>query len=143
VWLATLKPHEVIARRRQPVDRRHDPVAVWVAYVSCDAQRGGGVDTSLKGDTHGLGVTKRPKKRCEAQPMVTQRTPCAHNTIGWARQWLTPDVPSVRAWGLMRMVREVVHVSGQIVFDHRQRSSPLLLHPADPLAKGFAPGVFA
>jgi len=61
----------------------------------------------------------------------------------WARQWLTPSVPRVRAWGLMRMVREVVHGSGQIVFDHRQRISPLLRNPADPLANGLAPGWFA
>jgi hypothetical protein len=54
----------------------------------------------------------------------------------WARQWLTPSVPRVRAWGIMRMVREVFHVSGQIVFDHRQSISHIILNPADPLAKG-------
>ena len=32
----------------------------------------GGVETSLKGDTQGLGVTTRHKTRFEAQQMVTQ-----------------------------------------------------------------------
>jgi hypothetical protein len=106
-------------------------------------QRGGGVETSLKGDTQGLGVTTRHEKRVEAQQMVTQLKTLAHNTMVWARQWLTPYVPRVRAWGIMRMVRDVFHVSGQIVFDHRQRISQILLNPADPLAKGLAPGLFA
>lgn len=56
--------------------------------------------------------------------------------MGWARPGRTPDVPSVRAWGIRRMVREVFHVSGHIVFAHRQRISHILLHPADPLATG-------
>jgi hypothetical protein len=106
-------------------------------------QRGGGVETSFKGDKQGLGVTKRHKKRFAAQQMVTQLNALAHNTIVWARQWLTPYVPSVRSWGIMRMVRDVFHVSGQIVFDHRQRITQIMLNQADPLAKGLAPGLFA
>jgi hypothetical protein len=106
-------------------------------------QRGGGVETSIKGDKQGLGGTKRHKKRFAAQQMVTQLNAVAPNTIVWARQWLTPYVPRMRGWGIMRMVRDVLHRSGQIVFDHRQSISPILLNPADPLAKGVAPGLFA
>jgi hypothetical protein len=43
----------------------------------------------------------------------------------------------------MRMVRDVFHVRGQIVFDHRQSIAQILLNPANPLAKGLAPGLFA
>lgn len=106
-------------------------------------QRGGGVETSIKGDKQGLGGTKRHKKRFAAQQMVTQLNAVAHNTIVWARQWRTPYGPRMRGWGLMRMVRDVLHMSGQIVFDHRQSISQILLNPADPLAKGLAPGLFA
>jgi hypothetical protein len=106
-------------------------------------QRGGGVETSIKGDKQGLGGTKRHKKRFAAQQMVTQLNALAPNTIVWARQWLTPYVPRMRGWGIMRMVRDVLHMSGQIVFDHRQSISQILLNPADPLAKGLAPGLFA
>jgi len=49
----------------------------------------------------------------------------------------------MRRWGIMRMVRDVLHVSGQIVFDHRQRITQIILNRADPLAKGLAPGFFA
>jgi hypothetical protein len=132
-----------LALARQPVDRLQDPSAVLLADVDVDEQRGGGGETALKGAKHGLGVTKRQKKRCEAQQSVTQLNALAHHTIGWARQWLTPSVPSVRSGGIMRMVREVLHVSGQSVFDHRQSSSQIRLNPADPLARGLAPGLFA
>ena len=75
--------------------------------------------------------------------MVTQLNALAHNTIVWARQWLMPYVPRMRQWGIQRMVRDVFHISGQIVFDHRQRISQIRLNPTDPLAKGLAPGLFA
>jgi hypothetical protein len=90
-----------------------------------------------------LGVTKRNKKRFEAQQMVTQLNALVHNTIVWARQWLSPYVPRMRQLGIMRMVRDVFHVSGQIVFDHRHRISQIVLNPTDSFAKGLAPGLFA
>lgn len=105
-------------------------------------QRGGGSETSRKGAQQGWGVTKRHQKRCAAQQMVTQLTAWTHTTSGWVRQWLTPYVPRVRG-GIIRLGRDVFHVSGQIVLDHRQKISPMRLTPADPLATGFVPGVFA
>lgn len=136
VLSSTLEPHAVIELSRQPVDRLNDPVAVLLASVSCYDQRGGGVETSLKGDTHGLGVTTRHQTRFEAQQMVTPLKTLAHHTIVGARQWLTPSVPRGGAWGRMRRVRDVWHVRGQIVCDHRPSISQLLRNPADPLAKG-------
>jgi hypothetical protein len=143
VLISTLTPEEVIALSCQPVDSKTDPSAVLLAYVYVYDQRGGGVETAIKGDKQGLGVTKRNKKRFEAQQMVTQLNALAHNTIVWARQWLSPYVPRIRQWGIMRMVRDVFHGSGQIVFDHRQSIAHIMLNPADPLAKGLAPGLFA
>jgi hypothetical protein len=136
VLISTLSPDEVVALARQPVDRVKAPDAVLLAYVYGYDQRGGGVETSCKGEKQGLGVTKRQKKRFAAQQMVTQLHALAHNTLVWVRQWLTPYVPSMRRWGIMRMVHDVLHVSGQIVFDHRQRITQIILNRADPLAKG-------
>jgi hypothetical protein len=143
VLISTLAPQEGMALTQQPVDRVNDSTAGLLTYVSFYDQRGGGVETAIKGDKQGLGMTKRNKKRFEAQQMVTQLNALAHNTIVWARQWLTPYVPRVRSWGIMRMGRDVFHVSGKIVFDHRQHISQIMLNPADPLAKGLAPGLFA
>ena len=143
VLISTLSPHDVVALSTQPVDRVNNPTAVLLAYVYFYDQRGGGVETAIKGDKQGLGMTKRNKKRFAAQQMVTQLNALAHNTIVWARHWLTPYVPRVRDWGIMRMVRDVFQVRGQIVFDHRQSIAQIMLNPADPLAKGLAAGLFA
>jgi hypothetical protein len=63
---------------------------VLLAYVYLYDQRGGGVETSFKGDHQGLGNTKRSKKRFEAQQMVMLLGALAHNVVIWARRWLTP-----------------------------------------------------
>ena len=47
----------------RPRSQAADPVAVLLAYVTFYDQRGGGIETSLKGDKQGLGLTKRNKKR--------------------------------------------------------------------------------
>ena len=47
----------------RPKSQAADPVAVLAAYVTFYDQRGGGIETSLKGDKQGLGLTKRNKKR--------------------------------------------------------------------------------
>jgi len=143
VLISTLSPHEVMALTQQPVDRVNDPTAVVLASAYFYDQRGGGVEIAIKGDKQGVGMTTRNKKRFAAHQMLTQLNALAHNTIVWGRHGLTPDVPMVRRWGMMRRVRDVFHLSGRIVFDHRQRISQLMLNPADPLAKGLAPGLFA
>jgi hypothetical protein len=58
-------------------------------------QRGGGVETSVKGDKQGLGITKRNKKRFEAQQMLVQLASLAHNGLVWGRHWLAPAAPGV------------------------------------------------
>jgi hypothetical protein len=120
-----------------------DPTAVLLAYVYFYDQRGGGVETAIKGDKQGLGMTKRNKKRLAAQQMVTQLHALAHNTIVWARHWLTPYVPTLKRWGIVRMVRDVFHVSGRIAFEYPHGISHIMLNAADPLAKRLVMGLRA
>lgn len=134
VLLSTLTPPEVIALTRQPVERVNDPTAVLLASVYFYDQRGGGVETAIKGDKPGVGMTKRHKKRVAAQQMLTQLHALAHNTMVWVRQWLTPDVPTLRRWGIMRLVRDVLHVNGRLTFAHGHGVSHIMLNAADPRA---------
>jgi hypothetical protein len=143
VLISTLAPPEGLTLTRQPVDRLQDPIAVLLAYVYLYDQRGGGVETAIKGDKQGLGMTKRNKKRFAAQQMVTQLTALAHNTMVWTRHWLTPYPPTLKRWGILRMVRDVCQVSGKIAFDHRQSISHIMLNAADPLAKRLVTGLRA
>ena len=94
------------------------------------------METSFKGDHQGLGSTKRSKKRFEAQQMVMLLGSLAHNVVIWARRWLTQtDRPAkLRHYGILRMVRDVFHVSGFLVFDALDQLIEIVLNQAAPLA---------
>ena len=93
VVISALAPHDILALTRQPVDRVSDPTAVLLAYVYFYDQRGGGVETANKEDKQGLGLSKRNKKRFEAQQIVVLLSALAHNVLVWARSWLVPHHP--------------------------------------------------
>jgi hypothetical protein len=97
VLICSLSAEQVLAVLRHTSAQAADPVAVLLAYVTFYDQRGGGIETSLKGDKQALGLTKRNKKRFEAQHMLTLLGSLAHNVVVWARHWLA--VPQVQHWG--------------------------------------------
>jgi hypothetical protein len=115
VLICSLSAEQVLTVLGRPRSQAVDPVAVLLAYVTFYDQRGGGIETSLKGDKGGLGLTKRNKKRFEAQHMVLLLGSLAHNIVVWARRWLA--VPQGRHCGILRMVRDVLHISGFLLFD--------------------------
>ena len=136
VLISTLAPAEVLALTQPEAPPDADPATVLLAYVSLYDQRGGGVETSFKGDHQGLGSTKRSKKRFEAQQMVMLLGSLAHNVVIWARRWLTEAVaPSkLRRYGILRMVRDVFPVSGFLLFDALGQIVQIVLNQAAPLA---------
>jgi hypothetical protein len=105
---------------------------VLLAYVRFYDQRGSGVETSFKGDKQGLGFGKRSKKRFEAQQMVMLLSSLAHNVIVWAQGWLAS--PSLQHYGMLRMVRDVFHISGFLLTDGCGRLTEVVLNQAAPLA---------
>src|SRR5258707_1139102 len=115
VLLSTLSAPQVLVLTDQPLTLLDDPAAVLLAYVTFYDQRGGGVETSFKGDKQGLGLGKRGKKRFAAQQMVMLLGTLAHNVIVWARHWL--DSPALCHYGTLRMVRDVFHSSGFLLID--------------------------
>lgn len=140
--MSTLSPPEVMALTQQPVDRLQDPIAVLLAYGSLYAQRGGGVASAITGDTQGLGMTQRNQKRLAAPQMVVQLHALAHTTMVWARHGLTPSVSMVKRWGILRLVRDVLHSSGRLAFDPRHGISHIILNRADPLSKRVITGLW-
>jgi hypothetical protein len=121
---------------QMPAGSQDNPAAVLLAYVYLYDQRGGGVETSFKGDNQGLGSTKRSKKRFAAQQMVMLLGTLAHNVVLWARRWLTQIArPSkLRHYGLLRLVRDVFHISGLLVFDALGQLRQIVLNRGAPLA---------
>ncbi len=132
VLISTLSAQHVLVLTGQPLSLLDDPAAVLLAYVSFYDQRGGGVETSFKGDKQGLGMSKRSKKRFEAQQMLMLLGSLAHNIVIWARGWLA--VPTLHRYGMLRMVRDVLHISGFLVFDTAGQIIQLVLNQAAPLA---------
>ncbi len=97
------------------------------------------METSFKEDKQGLGLTTRTKKRFAAQQMVLALGTLAHNVLVWARAWLAPHVPALAPYELRRLVRDVFHMSGLILFDPTTgQVQGLVLNAAAPLAAGLA-----
>lgn len=109
VLICSLSAQQVLTLLGRPSSQAADPVAVLAAYVTFYDQRGGGIETSFKGDKGGLGLTKRAKKRFEAQHMLTLLGSLAHNVVVWARRWLSSQ--KIQHYGILRMVRDVFHES--------------------------------
>lgn len=137
VLVSTLDPAEVLALTQPQTLLPADPTTVLLAYVSFYDQRGGGVETSFKGDYQGLGLTKRNKKRFEAQQMVVLLGSLAHNVVAWVQHWLTPPLDTaspLHHYGTLRMVRDVFHVSGFLITDATDHIIQIVLNQAAPLA---------
>src|SRR5947209_5281589 len=110
ILICSLQIEQVLALLGWPAAQATDPVARLLAYVTFYDQRGGGIETTFKGDKQGLGLTKRNKKRFEAQHMLVLLGTLAHNVVVWARRWLA--IAEGSHCGMVRMVRDVFHISG-------------------------------
>jgi Transposase DDE domain group 1 len=135
VLISTLVPTEVLAVTDAPAAAMQDADAVLLAYVSFYDQRGGGVETAIKDDKQGLGITKRNKKRFAAQQMVMLLNVLAHNVLVWARRWLAPVLPQIQRYGLMRLVRDVWQISGFVERDGHGHLTRIVLNQFAPLAR--------
>lgn len=99
-------------------------------------QPGAGVESALKGDNQGLGISNRNKKRLDAQQMLSLLGSLAHNLIVWARGWLQVEQPKLRRYGSVRMVRDALQVSGVRVVDGLGHLVGIILNQAAALARG-------
>lgn len=141
VIISTLSALAAIAETSQPAAQVFNPQAVLLAYVACYDARGGGIETSFKDDKQGLGMTKRNKKRFEAQEMVMLLGSLAHNVIVWARGWLSEQEPKVRRYGLKRMVRDIFHTSGFLVRNAQGCIVAVVLNQRALLVRGLTRGL--
>jgi hypothetical protein len=64
----------------------------------------------------GLGLRRRSKKKFEAQAMVMLLGTLAHNVLVWMRHRLSASAPKLIGFGLLRLVRDVLGVSGFVEF---------------------------
>ncbi len=116
-----------------------DDVTVMRAYLHFYDQRGGGIESSFGQDKSGLGITKRTKKRFEAQRLLMLLGTLAHNLLIWARRWLAQSSPEqasrLQQYGMKRIIRDLAHISGIVTFDEHGRLHSIALNSASSLSK--------
>lgn len=119
--------------------QRADDITLMRAYAHFYDQRGGGVETSFGEDKNGLGITKRNKKRFEAQRLLMLLGTLAHNLLVWARRWLCRGAPHTASrlqhYGMKRMVRDLLSISGMLSFDGKGRLYAITLQASSSLAQ--------
>ena len=125
VLICSLSNLQILQVAGRPAEEATDDHAILGATLALYDQRGGGVETSFKGDK-GLGLTKRNKKRFEAQYMLVLLGSLAHNVVIWARRWLA--IAEGSHCGMLRMVRDVFHISGLLRFDPFSQVSEIVLN---------------
>ncbi len=135
VLISALSVKDVLALTKEPQQASSDPARVLLASVTFYDQRGGGVETSLKEDKSGLGLTKRRKKRFPAQYMLVLLGSFVHNVVVWARGWLTESTEKLNGYGMLRMVRDIFHVSGFLLFDREGHVQQIILNQHAPFAR--------
>jgi hypothetical protein len=99
--------------------------------------RCGAVETSFKNSKQGLGIHKRNKKNFQAQHILVLLAQLAYNILIWVRQQLAKHKPSLRSFGILRLLRDVFSISGSFHFDEHDRLIFLALNPAHRFASLF------
>jgi hypothetical protein len=84
-------------------------------------------------------LAKRNKHKFAAQEMLVLLTQLAHNLVIWTRNALACAAPCLTPYGIQRMVRDVLHIPGQVQFD-AVGNVRITLSENHPLAQSVARG---
>jgi len=135
--LSTLAPADVFALLGKPMEQPSDAPTVLAADGQLYDERGGAVEIDIKESKQGIGITKRNKKRFAAQAMVMLLGQLAHNLVVWCKRWLMDEaeVPKLKRYGVPRLVRDVLTISGMIEVGDEQTINRITLNCAAPLAR--------
>ena len=134
VLVTSLSEIEVVSMMGRTVQQPLDPCQVALAVAHLYDQRGGGAETENRQDKQGLGLTKRNKKRFQAQHMLVLLAELAHNLLTWVRQRLAQVNTQWQGWGILRLVRDVFHIPGMVQYDAHHRPQRLILSSRHPLS---------
>jgi hypothetical protein len=139
--ISTLAPDEVLRLLGRPECEAHEPELVALAYAKLYDQRAGAIEIEIRESKQGVGITRRRKKRAAAQAMLTLLNTLAHNVLVWAREWLSTAEPRLRQYGIVRLLRDVLCVSGFVATDERGEAKGVVLNRGSTLARLLAAGL--
>lgn len=133
--ISSLEPSDVLRLLGEGSEKEADAQAVLAGYARLYDERGGGVEIEIKESKQGLGVTKRRKKSYTGQQMVMLLGQLAHNVVVWAKRWLSEEAPKLRRYGVQRMVRDVLGVSGFVELSQSGTVKRVVLNGASSLGR--------
>lgn len=143
VIVSSLAPEQVIALSGRPPQAAWEAEPIILAYADTYDDRSGPIEHSFGEDGQGLTSGKRHRRVFVAQEVRMLLTSLAHNTLIWSRIWLAAGCPDLATLGILRLVRDVLGVPGQVTFDPHGMLREVAFNRLDPLAgkvvAGFAP----
>jgi hypothetical protein len=128
--LSTLTPLQVFDLLGGSPKLFHDGRAIALAYAYLYDKRGGTIEIEFKEDKQGFGLTKRNKKRYQAQQMIVLLSALAHNVVVWSKEWLKGESSKIKKNGVLRMVRDVFAVSGFLEMGAKETIKRIVLSSA-------------
>jgi hypothetical protein len=139
--ISTLTPAEVLKPLGRSPREAYEPELVALAYAQLYDQRAGAIEIEIKEDKQGVGITRRRKKRAAAQAMLTLLGTLAHNVLVWAREWLSAGEPRLKRYGIVRLLRDVLCVSGFVETGRSGVAQGVVLNRGSTLAQLLAGGL--
>jgi hypothetical protein len=133
--ISSLEPGDVLKLLGMEPGLVKEAWAVMLGYARLYDERGGGVEIDIKESKQGLGITKRRKKSFTGQQMVALLGALAHNVVVWAKRWLSEDAPKLKRYGVQRMVRDVLSVSGFVELSQSGAIKRVVLNGAAALGR--------
>jgi Transposase DDE domain group 1 len=133
--ISTLEPEEVMELLGQPPEKADDAQSMLLAYAQLYDERGGAIEIDIKESKQGLGIAKRNKKSYCGQQMVMLLGQLAHNVMVWVKRWLLSDAPKLKKYGVQRMVRDVMTVSGFVEVGKADAVRRVILNSASAVAR--------
>lgn len=137
VIVFSLSEQQILSLGRRPFSHSLTSEQLLLAALHAYDLRSGGVETSNRGSKHGLGITKRNKRRFAAQEMLVLLAQLAYNLLTWVRCRMTPTKPCLQRFGPLRMVRDVFHIPGLVQYDAPTRICQIVLSDDHVLALPF------
>lgn len=143
VIASSLTPEQVIILSGRPLAAAWEAEPIILAYADVYDDRGGPMEHSFGEDSQGLTAGKRHHHGFVAQEIRMLLTSLAHNTLIWGRAWLAAGCPDLATLGILRLIRDVLGIPGQVTFDADGRLRQVAFNRLDPMATqavaGFEP----
>jgi len=134
VIVSSLAPEMVIALSGRAPEAAREAEPIIHAYCDVYDDRGGPIEHSFGEDHQGLPLGKRHRRAFVAQEVALLLLGLAHNTLVWARDWLSQDCAEVQDFGILRLARDIMELPGLITFDETGRLVQVTFNSLDPLA---------